>query len=332
MGSNDPQVRVGTSGSSPALARNYSLGAAAAGHVFTSQGPDSPPVWQASPPGVLPVNEILFVDAVNSPGATSDGTLAAPFATIQAAVTRAVALALPRVQIQLAPGNYAGAVSIPESINYCALVGWAESDSSLTVISGDITAVTSVGSSNNIALVNLWMLGDNIWTDAPNHDLTLELWNVVSTANISAFNAQIDFRNCNQSGDISCGGGLVTSWDGISWSWRVRQGFLITVAGVYSREFYDTGANEYFINLAINGLAIGATAFIDVAIPDVRIGDYGVLQVRNPPATDFIAGFHSSTTNSMKFWLTNLSRVSTDFGELCRVLIFHVGMATQPPP
>jgi hypothetical protein len=321
MGLNDPQVRVGTSGSSPALARNYSLGAAVAGHVFTSSGPDT-----------LPVNEVLFVDSVNSPGATSDGTLAAPYATIQAAVNRAMVLALPRVQIQIAPGNYAGAIAIPEALTYCALVGWGPSDDGLTTISGDITAVTSIGSSNRIALINLWMMGDNIAADLATHDLTLDLWNVVSVANITAFNTTIDFRDCNQSGDITCGGGFTTNWDGISWSWRVRQNFMITVAGVYSREFYDTGANEYFYNLTINGLAIGATGFVDIAIPDVRSGDYGVVQVRSPPEDDFITGFHSSTAGSMKFWITNLSRVSTNFGELCRVLIFHGGMAIQPPP
>jgi hypothetical protein len=335
MGAFDPQIRVGTSGTTPALGRNYSTGAAVAGHVFTSAGPDSPPNWQPNAVGLEPINRVLFVDRVNSPGATANGTIGAPFRTIQQAIDHAVALAWDNFQVQIAPGIYPENITVTEfPLLWVVLSGWSTGEPflALTEITGDITFVTGVNATCIVTLENLAMNGALITTDQPNHDLELYFRNALCTANITGFNLTLDSTNSVLSGDITAGGGLDSRWDAISWYWKVSNNLFITVAGVYSREFRGVGANEYNSSLVVNGLAIGATAFVDLAIPDVRAGDYGILQITTPVATDYVAGFHSSTAGSMKFWITNLTRNPGNFSELCQVCILHNNMAVQAPP
>ncbi len=321
------RLRVSTSGTG-ALSDDYANGAPTAGLQLTSGGPGLPPTW--GPSGAALVNRVLFVDAVNSPGLTANGTLAAPYATIQQAINHAVALGWTEVQVQLAFATYADAVAIPATLFSTSIVGWnpvgPTAADPVPIIGGDITLTTGGGLSNGIHLANCWVTAANIHTSNRGEDMFVSLVRTICAATITAENLEIEQSDSNVTGDVTGQSSLIARFDGPSWAASVNAGNLYSPAG-YTRTFADTGANVAFFDLTANGVAIGTTVFVAVAEADTRAGDFAVLQKVAPVAVDYLAGFDHTAAGQLFFWLTNLSRASTNFAEPCSVLIFHQTMA-----
>lgn len=330
MGVYDPQIGVGTSGTRPALGRNYATNAATAGRVLTSQGDNLPPTWAAPAPGVLPVAQTLFVDAVNSPGVGMTGTLAAPFQTLQQAVNQAVANGWTQVEIFVAPATYAAAVAIPIALEIVTFTGWT--DFLPPILGGDIVYASLPAGWANLNFINCNITAATIQTDNPAaNDLNLFFERCSNAAAVTAANLVVEFRETFNAGAMTGNTALFTRWDG--WSWRNHVLLNPALApAAYFRTFLDAGHDVYAASLTANGVAIGTTTFFNVAVPWVRAGDYATVQVLDPVATDYICGVHSSSAGQVQIWLTNLSRVSTNFNEAAQVMIHHMQMQAEPAP
>ncbi len=333
MGLLDPQMRVGTSGTSPALGRNYATNAATAGRVLTSQGDNLPPIWAAGGGGVKPVERVLFVDQVNF-GAPADGTLGAPFATIQAAINHAAGLLWDVVQLQIATGVYADPVNIPQVINSTSFVSWDPSQAAGPVLGGDITVTADPLLASIVSIVGCTVSAANITTANPaTQDLTLLLLDTFQGAALNANNLYVEMFHTEQAGNISGTASVFTVWDGFSWA-RTLQANPVISPG-YSRLFLDAGHDTYNRALAVNGLAIGTTAFVTMAVSTgafVRTEDQAQVKVVDPAIQDFICGVHGVGPGSVTCWITNLSRVSTNFNEAIQLLIHHNNMVAEPAP
>jgi hypothetical protein len=334
MGLQDPQMRVGTSGTSPALGRNYATNAATAGRVLTSQGDNLPPLWAApGGGGVKPVERVLFVDAVNF-GAVPDGTLSAPFATIQAAINFAAGLLWDTVQLQLATAVYADPVNIPQVLTYTSLVSWDTSQNVGPVLGGDITVTADPLLASVLSIIGCDVSAANIATANPaTQDLTLLLSSTFQGAAVNANNVYIELFHSEHGGNISGTASVFTAWDGWSWA-RTLQANPVISPG-YSRLFLDAGHDTYNRSLVVNGLAIGNTAFVTMAVSTgafVRTEDQAQVKVVDPAIQDFICGVHGVGPGSVTCWIRNLSRVSTNFNEAIQILIHHNNMVAEPAP
>ena len=330
MGLYDPQIRVGTSGTQPALGRNYATNAATVGRVLTSQGDDQPPAWAVPAPGVAPIAQTLVVDAVNF-SATPTGTLGAPYQTIQAAINQAVALGWTFVQLLIAPATYAGAVAIPLGLAV-TFHGW--DPDAPTILSGNITITGSVGSAEDFYFTNCVITAATIAVANPAaQDLSLSFRNCFNSAAIAGFNVFLAYIESSQFGNVTGNNSTITSFDGYSWATTLQAAPTILPAG-YSRAFLDAGHDTYQRSLTINGLAIGTTGFVTMAVPNyVRGGDTAQIQVVDPAIQDFKCGIHGvGVTGNVTAWITNLSRVSTNFNEAIKLTFHHEAMVPEPPP
>ena len=322
------RLRVSTSGTA-ANSEDYANGTPTAGRILYSGGAGAAPTWAAPPAGVAPIAQTLVVDAVNF-SATPDGTLAAPYQTPQQAITRAVALGWTFVQILLAPGTYAGAIAIPNGLAV-TFHGW-DADTP-TLLGGDITITGGVGSFDLVAFSNIQITAANIATAAPNQDIGLQFHNCANAAIVAGFNVYIWLNESSQDGNVIAGGGTLISYDGFSWA-RTLQSNPVLPAG-YTRQFLDAGHDVYARALAINGLAIGATGFVTMAVSTgafVRTADQASVKVVDPAVQDFICGVHGVGVGTVTCWITNLSRVSTNFNEAIELLIHHADMIPEPAP
>jgi hypothetical protein len=287
------------------------------------------PTWTAPPAGVAPVAQTLFVDAINA-SATPTGTLAAPFGTLQGAITQAVANGWTQVEIIIAPATYAGAVVIPLALEIVTFAGWT--DLLPPILGGDIVYASLPGGWANLNFINCNVTAATIQTDNPAaNDLSLFFERSSNAAAVTAANLVVEFRETFNAGAMTGNTALFTRWDG--WSWR-NHALLAPplLPAAYFRNFLDAGHDVYPATLTINGLAIGTTGFFNVAVPWVRAGDYATVQVLDPVATDYICGVHSSAAGQVQIWLTNLSRVSTNFAEAAQVMIHHMQMQAEPAP
>ncbi len=331
MGLYDPQIRVPTAGTGAASGKNYAVNAATAGLVFTAQGDDVPPLWQPNVP-IIDVGMTLFVDGMNA-AAGADGSFAKPFATIQEAVNAAVAATWTDLLIYVAPGNYPGAINIPDTLFTTSIIGWnvgIQPATPRTLIWADITVNSQPFVIDSLIITDCQLLAGAIHTGGANQGLHVELVRTQCAAPITADTLEVWQVESVQTGAVTGNLSLATRFDPFSWTSKVA--FLVPYAPAnYTRDFWGAGQNRFAHTLTVNGVAIGTTAFVNVAATDVRVGDWATLQVSNPAAVDFIAGFHSSAAGQLTFWLTNLSRVSTNFAEACESLITHATMATQPP-
>lgn len=331
MGLYDPQMRISTSGTGVAKGKNYATNAATAGRVLTSQGDELPPLWAAPPAGVRPIAQTYVVDAVNF-SATPDGTFAAPYQTCQAAINAAVALGLSFIQLLIAPATYADPINIPSGIDV-TFHGWDEFAS--PVLGGDITIVGGIGSSNLMQFTNCLITATNITAANPaTQDISLEFHGTFNSANVTGFNVILTYRWSTQGGNVLANGGLNTSWDGFSWARTLNIDPTIAPPG-YARSFFDSGHDIYRRAMTINGLAIGTTGFVTMAISTgafVRTEDHAQVKVIDPAIQDFICGVHGVGPGSVTVWITNLSRVSTNFNEAVEVLIHHNDMIAEPAP
>lgn len=322
------RLRVSTSGTA-ARSEDYADGVATAGRLLTSGGAGAVPLWSPPVAGVAPVAQTLFVDAVNF-SATPTGTLGAPFQTIQQAIDQAVTNGWTQVEIFIAPATYAAPIAIPLVLVNVALVGW--SDFIQPILGGDIVYASLPGGSANLAIIDCNVTAANIASDNPAaNDLGLFFERSSNAAACIAANLVVEFRESFNAGTMTGNLALFTRWDG--WSWRnhalLAPAFL---PAAYFRTFLDAGHDVYPATLTINGLAIGATGFFNVAVPWVRAGDYATVQVLAPVAVDYICGVHSSSAGQVQIWLTNLSRASTNFAEAAQVMIHHMQMQAEPAP
>jgi hypothetical protein len=331
MGLYDPQMRVGTSGTQPALGRNYATNAATAGRVLTSQGDDLPPAWAAAAPGVAPIAQTLVVDAVNF-SATPTGTLGAPFQTCQAAINAAVALGWTFVQLLIAPATYADPILVPANFDI-VFHGWDEFAG--PTLGGDITLTGGIGSSNLTVFTNCVITAANIIAANPaTQDIDVSLISTFNSAAVTGFNVFLRSRWSTQGGNVTANGGLFTSWDGFSWARTLQVAPVIAPPG-FTRQFLDAGHDIYQRALTINGLAIGTTGFVTMAVSTgvfVRTEDQAQVKVLDPAIQDFICGVHGVGPGSVTCWITNLSRVSTNFNEAIQLLIHHNDMIAEPAP
>jgi hypothetical protein len=75
--------------------------------------------------------------------------------------------------------------------------------------------------------------------------------------------------------------------------------------------------------LTVNGLAIGSTATLGVAIPSAVAGDFAIANFAGS-VDDFSVTFFRCSPGQVDFRLRNDSRVSTNFAQACTILLFHV--------
>lgn len=328
----NPLLRVATSGAE-AKCKNYSQSPATPGFVLTATGEETHPVWSAPPAPFAgaAVAQTLFVDAVNF-SATPTGTLAAPFQTIQAAVNRAVANGWTQVQIIVAPSTYADPIAIPLALEMVIIEGWGPATFLLgTIIGGDITYTSLPGGWANLILRNVNITAANIATADPlTQDIVVQMLDVVCAAAVSAFNIQLGMIQTYQNGNVTAGGGLTVEFDGYSWQRHLLAAPVFSAGGLYNKGFTDAGHDTYQRNLTVAAVAIGTTAFQAMAVPAyVQAGDRVSIQVQDPSVRDFICGVHGVDAASVVVWLTNLSRVSTDFDEPISLLVHHEQMISE---
>lgn len=320
------RLRVSTSGTA-AASDDYGNGAPTAGRTLYSGGPGAAPTWGAPPVGVAPIAQTFVVDVVNF-SATPDGTLGAPYQTIQAAINRAVALGWTFVQLLIAPGTYAGAIAIPNGMQV-AFTGWSQN--ALAIIGGDITITGGIGASDRVAFENCFVSAANLRAaDPATQDIDLWFANCEVAAAIAGFNILATWQDSTQLGNVTASGGLVASWDDWSWSHTLNLAPLITAVGVHTRNMWGAGHDTYPQTITVNGVAINATAFVALPVPAyVRADDHVSVQVANPAVQDFKCGVHGVDAGSVVVWLENLSRVSTNFADDVLLLVHHNHMIVE---
>lgn len=277
------------------------------------------------------IAQTLVVDAVNF-SATPTGGLAAPYATLQAAIAQAVALAWTYVNILVAPATYADPVAIPAGLQV-AFTGWGKN--ATAILGGDITITGGVGSSDQVSFENCIITAANITAADPlTQDIDLNFYDCECLAVISGFNVLAFWQASSQLGNVNAGGGLTTSWDDWSWSHTLNAAPVFTVGGVYTRGFWGTGHDVYMRGLAAAAVpvfpAVGSTVFVAMAVPaHVRADDRVSIQVDDPAVQDFICGVHGVTAGVVTAWLTNLSRVAGNFAEPIHLTIHHGDMVSE---
>lgn len=326
MGATDPQIRVATSGTN-ALGRHYALNAGTAGRVLTSQGDNLPPIWGAGG-GVRPIAQTYAVDLVNW-SATPDGSLGAPFRTIQDALDHANLLGDTLVQLLIAPGVYPAAVNVPIGMDV-AFHGW--DPLTTAVIAGDITIAGAVGASAIISFTNCDILGANLRVaDPTTQDLSLEFRSSYCAAAIAGFAVDVHFQHAILAGALVANDACLIEWDNYSWGRYAQLAGPLPVGAV--QRFLDSGHDTYPITLAALGLAIGATTFLTIVSGTLtKLNDHASVRVNEPAAQDFTCGVHSVNAGQVVVWLTNISRASTNFNDGAELLIHHNTMIVEPAP
>jgi hypothetical protein len=324
----NPLVRVSTSGT-VAKCKNYSDSPATAGLVLTATGEDNVPNW-AAPAGAadIKVSNIMFVDA-GAVALGANGSLSHPFTSIQPAIAAMVAAGWVAGTIRLATATYIDPVAIPIGLAV-SFDGW--DPQAPAILGGDITITGGIGSSDLVSFTNCTIVAANITAADPlTQDLQLLFDKTFNSAAITSFNALLTYFQSTQGGAITCTG-LTISWDGYSWA-RTLQVAPAIVPAAYTRQFFDAGHDTYQRSLTLAAVAIGTTAFQSMVVPDyVRADDFVQMQVLDPSVRDFICGVHGVDAGAVVVWLTNLSRVSTDFDEAILLLVHHEAMVAEPPP
>jgi hypothetical protein len=278
---------------------------------------------------VQPIANTLVVDSTNGVLA-GPGTFSAPFLTVQAAIDYAELHTYGNVLILIAPGTYNGTVAIPGDLTV-TIHGWDQQ--TVTILGGSITIIGGVASYNLLSFTNCDIQAGSIATvDPATQDLGLSFTNCTNGAAISGFNIYCWYKQSAQNANITAAGNLSTSWDGYSWARTLQFGPVFFPAN-YTRQFLDAGHDTYGRSITINGLAIGATGFVTAAVPAyIRDADRVQIQVADPSIQDFICGIHGVTAGNIVVWITNLSRVSTNFAEAVALTIHHLDMISEPAP
>jgi hypothetical protein len=294
--------------------------------------------------GATAVTKVLFVDAlIGALTPTKDGSIGAPFATVQQAVDWTVAH--PALGgdpiVMIAPGTYVDPIAIPIACAGIILQGWANVDAvnaptDVPNLAGNIIITGGVGDPTPVHFANLFLGGTTIASNnTATIDLLVDFRNCfIAVTTIEAFNIDITLNQTDCAAAIAATGagdvGLTS--DGYSWANIVRNAITITPSS-YFRRFSDTGADQLNVTFSGTGIAIGATAVCPVVYGGARVGEFAIAAVGGiTPATDFYLTFHHCEADLVVFMLTNVSRVSTNFAEAGSVAIFHAGMASPPVP
>lgn len=277
------------------------------------------------------VTGVLFVDRALGT-ATGNGSLGAPYQTIQQAVTAAVALLLVEVVIKAAPGVYDGVVVIPNTLSV-SVVGWGPVEDTFglgnTQLTGDITLTG--GGRLQLAWLAAYMT--TITTSAPLVDtLSVSMTQCDASPALVAGNVALSLNMTQHAGDVLGAITVSVETDDYSWRWIVSYG--ATYSPGYTRTFFGAGHGVFSTNLSLNGLAIGTTGFDTLAVgTHVRGGDRAAIQVVDPAVQDFICGIHGvGAGGAVTVWITNLSRVSTNFADAIVLTYHHQTMILEPGP
>lgn len=276
------------------------------------------------------VSNVLFVDGTLGT-ALGTGTIGAPFQTVQQAVTyAALTLLLTEVWIQCAPGVYAAAVNVPSGIEI-GICSWGDKSGVPVQLQGDITLNSA---SSVIAFKDVACFMATIRTaDLGLMDLSISFQNCSCSAEILSANIVLNLRGSDLSGDVTGTTSTVLNSDGDSWAWLLE--FEVTILPAdFLRGFFDAGHSVATGNITVNGLAIGATTFVAVTFSNVaiRADDRAEVQFGDEHVQDFIAGVFTVGDTEVVVWITNISRVSTNFDEEALFTFHHQAMSSLDPP
>ena len=337
-----PMMRVATAGKF-AVAQDYGSSVATPGLVLTSLGPDVAPDWAPGGGGSITVTAVIFVDS-NAPLAGQVGSLDHPFRTVQQGITAAAALVADSAIVRIAPGTYTEVLSVPATtLSVLCLEGWGHQNgniaTALPTVDGNITVAPKGGGGAPlfVSLSALEYLGTIRTVDPATQDLNVYLFNVAFTGSIEANNLFVRPNHLSVPNPSTFEGttSLHLDTDGYSWGEILRSGTLLIpgLAPEYVRTFYEEGCDYGDESLDVQGLAIGASQPVTLAIGTARPGEVAaVTKLGAVPATDFQLVFSHTGAGNATFILTNLSRASTNFNDDVRVVVWHMGMATTPPP
>jgi len=278
--------------------------------------------------------QTLFVDAVNW-SATAGGSIMKPFQTLQQAIDFAVVQTWSAVELLIAPATYAAAVAVPADL-IVVFQGWDDTQIGPGVIlGGDITVVGGVGSTGYVGFANVLITAATISTVDPlTQDMYCAFRNTFNSAQLIGFNLVVEYKQSTQGADVTANGGCAFRWDGPSWAYTLQVAPSLPAASTHN--YFDAGHDTWRTNVDYAGpLAIGATAFIDVAFPPtwLQLFDRVQVQIANPMIVDCLIGVHGvKAAGVVTCWLTNLSRVAGVFGEDCVFLVHHDQMVGEPAP
>jgi hypothetical protein len=280
--------------------------------------------------------QTLFVDAMNW-SATADGSLMKPFQTLQQAINYAVAQTWTAVELLIAPATYAATVAVPADL-IVVFQGWDDTQIGPgTILGGDITVVGGVGSNGYIGFSNVLITAANIWTVDPlTQDMFVAFRNCYNSADVAGFNLTLEYKQSTQGGNVSPNGSCAFRWDGPSWAYTLQVAPDLATGRATTHSYFDAGHDTWRTNVDYAGpLAVGETAFVDVAFPPnwLQLFDRVQVQFANPMTVDCLIGVHGvKAAGVVTCWLTNISRVSGIFGEECLILVHHDQIVGEPAP
>ena len=292
--------------------------------------------------GLGAITGVLFVDGTHGT-ATGTGAIGSPVQTLQQAMTRAAALGYTNVTIWVAPGVYPAIFTVPLGLTTC-IRGWsftpanplALADAN-TVLSGNVTIVGANGTPTRVAFVDVTTIMTIITAADPlTQDIELTFIRTTNAAGIDGNVVEVVLQESNPLGNIGGTNGVSITTDGYSWARLVTA--VPTITPGYTRTFLDAGHDIYTRLLTINGVpvfpAVGSTAFLTMATPGfIEAGDRVSIQVEDPAVQDFVCGIHGVGAGSaVTAWITNLSRVSTNFNDTVLLTIHHNDMTTETGP
>lgn len=272
------------------------------------------------------LTRVLFVDGTIGT-ALGDGSIGNKVATIPQAIALAVANGWGNVQLMISPGTYATAVVCPISLSVVCN-GWDVTALDQPILGGAWT-FTGAGTAQ-VGFVNCLVTAPSI--NAAAQDLTLFAWHSSLSCAVNGATITLEYHDTEQSGNVTASAILQTFFDGPAWSktLTVNPAFLQTTT--YTRTFGDAGHDTEDANVTVNGVAIGTTVPVVVPVPAfVRPGDRVQVQVDDPSIVDFrLEGVHGVAQGAVTVWLTNISRVSTNFDEPCLFTVHHIAMTDEP--
>lgn len=282
------------------------------------------------------ITGLLFVDGILGTAA-GPGTPAAPFQTVQQAFTFASAALMTNVQIMVAPGTYASTFNVPLHMN-SVISGYNPSQgvAATTTLSGEITVVGAAGAATAVSFVNCLITAPTIQAALAAQDINLQFIDSYCAAAINTVNSLVlETVHSTLAGNVTANS---IGWrtDGASWAATLQVSPNFNPGP--TRTFIDDGHDTYARALVANGVAIapaaGSTAFVAMAVPTtIEQDDRVSIQVVDPSVQDFICGIHGvGVGGTVTAWITNLSRVSTNFNEAILLLVHHGDMVAEPPP
>lgn len=273
------------------------------------------------------LTRVLFVDGTLGT-AGGDGTIGNKVATIPQAIALAVANAWGNVQLMISPGTYPTAVVCPISLSVVCN-GYDVTALDQPILGGAWT-FTNAGTAQ-VGFVNCLVTAPSI--NAAAQDLTILAWHSDMSCAVNGAVVTIEYHDTMQSGAVTASAILQTFFDGPAWSKTLTANPAFLATTTYSRTFGDAGHDSVSQNVTVNGVVIGTTVPVVVAVPAfVRADDRVQVQVADPTVVDFrLEGVHGVAQGAVTVWLTNISRVSTNFDEPCLFTVHHMLMTAEIP-